>query len=544
MYKILIIDDEEPVREAVILLGEWSKLKVTDIKEAENGKQAMTLIEEYKPDIVLVDMKMPEMNGIEFLSFIKENYPEICSIVISGYNDFSYTKQAIKSKAIDYLLKPINKEELNNALTKAIDIINEERQNLKDTIENNIALNLSLPMVKEKILMSIIDGSSSKQNNSLYKKIIDFEGKGEYYCITLLRIMNLSQVKKKSFNNDIELLYYAISNVIAEISEDKIKCFSFRNPRMEREIIILSTSHQLNSLVTSDFVTKIIRKIKEMFGIVTIAGMGEACKDTENICESYKSANKVIGSINLLGNNYVAAIKDYKAIKEEKLSMINKFSMLANAVENGSYVYIKSIAEGILDKADKAGYFSVRSANRIINETIIVMNDIAMDFGMPNLSSDQEAYGVLNLREDTYDYLDLKSFKEALLSVLEYSYDKIRNSMKHNENFNVYDIKDYIDKHYFEEIKISIFTEKYFLSREYLMKLFKQEFGFGIYEYVQKVRMEKAKDLLKDFEVKIQSISKMIGYSDHNYFSKAFRNYYGASPSDYRAIILLQKEQL
>lgn len=537
MYKVLIIDDEEPVREAIRLLGQWDNLNITDIIEAQNGKQALTLIEEQNPNIILVDMKMPEMNGIEFLKIIRGKYPQICSIVISGFDDFFYTKEAIKAKTVDYLLKPINGEELNNALSKATDILKESSENLRESIENNMALNLSLPMVKEKIIMSIIDESSSKQNNDLYKKFLDFHGTDEYYSITLLRIMNLEEVKKRGFNNDIELLYYAISNIINEITENKVKNFSFRNPRFEREIIILSASGEVSNLPSCDFITKVVRKIKEIFGIVAIAAIGVVCDNTESLCESYKSADKVIGSINLIGKEYVVSIKDYKSTVKEKMSMINKFSVIESATRNGSYDSIKGIVQEFIDEVEKSGYFSIRSANRTLKELIIVMNDIVMDLGLPNSNSSSENYGVLDLREDRYDYSSLESFRQVLFCVLEYSYEKIKASKKYNENFNVYDIKNHIDRYYFEEIKISIFTDRYFLSREYLMKLFKQEFGFGIYEYVQKVRMEKAKELLKDFSIKVQSISKMIGYSDNNYFSKAFKNYYGSSPSDYRSII-------
>jgi two-component system, response regulator YesN len=544
MYKVLIIDDEEPVREAVKMLGQWDSLNITEIIEAQNGKQGLLLLEKYKPDIILVDMKMPEMNGIEFLKIVKEKYPEVCSIVISGFNDFFYTKEAIKSKAADYLLKPINREELNTALSKALDIIKENSRSLRASIENNIALNLSLPMVKEKILMSIIDECSSKENNDIYKRLVDLDGKDQYYSITLLKIMNLEEIKKKGFNNDIELLYYAISNVIEEITEKPVKNFSFRNPRLDREIIILSASNEANYLPGCEFLKKVVRKMKEVFGIAAIAAVGQVCNNTENLSEAYKSADKVIGSINLIGSDYVASIKDYKARIKEKVSMINKFSIIASAAQSGGYDYIKSIVEELIDEVKKSDYFSIRSANRILKELIIVMNDIAMELGLPNSNSSSEAYGVLDLREDRYDYSNLDTYKKALFSILDYSYIKIRDNKKYNENFNVYDIKEYIDRHYFEEIKISIFTDKYFLSREYLMKLFKQEFKFGIYEYVQKVRMEKAKELLKDFNVKINSISKMIGYSDNNYFSKAFRNYYGSSPSDYRAVLFIEKGHL
>jgi two-component system response regulator YesN len=128
-------------------------------------------------------------------------------------------------------------------------------------------------------------------------------------------------------------------------------------------------------------------------------------------------------------------------------------------------------------------------------------------------------------------------FKKYLLDVTELFYSLARKQMK-NDNLNIYEIKEYIDSNYCQEIRISLFTDKYFLSREYLMKLFKNEFGCGIYEYVLRVRMEKARELIADPTVKIHSIAQMLGYSDNNYFSKAFRNYFGISPSDYRCTLI------
>ncbi|HCS74237.1 MAG TPA: DNA-binding response regulator, partial [Clostridiales bacterium] len=126
-----------------------------------------------------------------------------------------------------------------------------------------------------------------------------------------------------------------------------------------------------------------------------------------------------------------------------------------------------------------------------------------------------------------------EQLKTLMLEVAEIFYNRVRKQLK-NDNLNVYEIKEYIENNYHKDIRISTFTGKYFLSREYLMKLFKNEFGCGIYEYVLKVRMEKAKELVADPNFKVQSISRLLGYADSNYFSKAFKNYFGISPSDYR----------
>jgi len=133
------------------------------------------------------------------------------------------------------------------------------------------------------------------------------------------------------------------------------------------------------------------------------------------------------------------------------------------------------------------------------------------------------------------DLVDASQWERRITEAVEQCCRRARQADRTGASFHISDIRAYIDRHYFEEIKISMFTEKYFLSREYLMKLFKQEYGVGIHEYMQKLRMEKARVLLGEETLKIQEISDMLGYNDKNYFSKAFRNYYGVSPSEYRS---------
>jgi two-component system response regulator YesN len=130
------------------------------------------------------------------------------------------------------------------------------------------------------------------------------------------------------------------------------------------------------------------------------------------------------------------------------------------------------------------------------------------------------------------DFVSYEQFSKLLDDALHFYLEQIRMTQT---TFEIGDIKAYIDNRYYEDIKISMFADKYFLSREYIMKLFKQQFGCGIHEYVQRIRMDKAKELLDDPSLKIQDISERLGYKDKNYFSKAFRNYFSVSPTEYRA---------
>ncbi|MNW58556.1 Xylose operon regulatory protein [compost metagenome] len=197
--------------------------------------------------------------------------------------------------------------------------------------------------------------------------------------------------------------------------------------------------------------------------------------------------------------------------------------------------HARTVLSEFVQKIQSAASFSLGDADRLVREVVVLFNDMVLELGVPAdrilPSSGERALRSLGLMTD---FATFGQFTHLLMQVLESYSEQIREQIAGNRPFSVESIKEYIDSHYFEDIKISMFTEKYFLSREYLMKLFKQQYGFGIHEYVQKVRMDKAQKLLDDPALKIQDISEMLGYKDKNYFSKAFRNYYSISPSEYR----------
>jgi len=530
MYKVLIIDDEEPAREAVKILVDWDSINVYEVFEAWDGENGIRLIEEKKPDIILVDMKMPGMGGMELLQLIESRYPDLAIIVISGYDNYEYTHQAIHSKVIDYLLKPIKKNELNDALAKAIDTISNRRKEQSQNIDKNILLNLSLHSLKEKIYIAAIEGSISKQMREIYSELIDTECNIKYYSVSVFRIMNLDEVSDKYFN-EIGLTQFAISNAINELFNDEFECFNFVNPKNNNEIIVIvSFKGGFNEKLKADYlhlIQKSRRKLKQLFELIIIVGVGGFYKGIDSLKKSSLESEKLIGSINLINNNDGIACDMPENTNIMKISLLEKKDLIFNAIESGSLTYTKGIIKGFVDKIEQGGILRLRDANRIFDELMLVFNNFSMIKGFD--ANELLSY-FKSLSRTVYNF---EQFKMYLLNFIELFYNISKRQIKNN-NFDIYEIKEFIDSNYCQDIKISYFTDKYFLSREYLMKLFKDEFGCGIYEYVIKVRMEKAKKLLADPNIKINRISQMLGYSNNNYFSKAFKNYFGISPSDYR----------
>lgn len=540
MYRVLIIDDEEPLREAIHILGDWKGLGVSEVLEANDGKTGLDMLRREKFDLALVDMKMPELSGSQLLQIAEQEFPELLLIVISGYNDFEYTRQAIRSKVVDYLLKPVNRGDLNSALRKAVDLLEARKRKRSEFIAQNITLNMSVPKLKEKMYLSILDRSFKNQSNEAFLPLIGADTAGNQFTAGILRLLNLEQVRKGRFHEDRDLMHFAVTNVINENSGGAFEAFSFVNPRNERELIAIFTMkkgyeedaafHSMHQL------KKAAATLKELFGIHCAGGLGATYGDYLELAGSYETAKARLDDIDLLQLKGPVVAGGGAAVQEfrDSPSLTGRMPQIRSILESGNAAHAKSILNEFTQRWQSSAHFSLGDADRTLRELLILLGDIAGELDEVPASLRAVKNKGLAALSLSGDYTSFSQFEGLLNELLDAYAGEISKSLAGNRSGVLENIKAYIDNHYFENIKISMFTDKYFLSREYLMKLFKGKYGCGIHEYVQKVRMDKARDLLADPALKVQDISEMLGYKDKNYFSKAFRNYYECSPSEFR----------
>ncbi|MDP4099088.1 response regulator [Paenibacillus sp. P96] len=545
MYKALIVDDEEPLREAIRILGDWKGLGITEVYEAENGETGLDMLKRHNIDLVMVDMKMPGLNGVDLLQIMEQDYPQLLTIVISGYNDFEFTRQAIRSKVIDYLLKPVNRTDLNQALRKAIDVLDAKRKSESDIITQNITLNMSLPKLKEKMYLSIVDRSFRRQAHEAFLPLIGADYPGNRFLLSVLRLMNVDEVRHARFGDDPELLDFAVTNVLAESGEERLQCFSFVNPRREREVIAVftMTDGRAEDLAfqAGHRVRKAVASLHQLFGLKAVAGIGGPQQEVTSLSSSYASVKAWFASLDVLklrGEPLVQTAE--QAVAANTCPVTGQLTMIQKAFETGGLAHAKNLLSDFIHMIRARQKFSLGDADRTLQELDMILREAGVRQGMNAVTVAPEEARRSAADIISMDFASFDQFAQVMHRMLEFYSRLAAEEGAGGRPFDIADIKTYIDQHYFEDIKISMFTEKYFLSREYLMKLFKQQFGHGIHEYVQKVRMNKAKELLNDPGLRIQEISDMLGYKDKNYFSKAFRNYYQLSPSEYRASLQTQ----
>jgi len=527
MYQVLIIDDEQTIHDAITILGDWNAIGVEQIHHAKNGEEGFRLLEQYHPEIVLVDMKMPKMNGVDYLRKVIEKYPDTQHIVISAYSNFQFARQAIKSHVLDYLLKPITRLDLNRALRKAYDALNHQRKMQK---ERNVPWD---DYRIEKSLLSLLNGSKADDLNDI------LPGMGHRYveyCICSLWITNLEQCCFDYFQDDFELMFHTFLSLFSEHSTEEIPCFSFHNPNSPHTISVIIASHQ-HGMIEKE-VQRLAKSWQalflEQFKLRVYVGISMPFQHGNSFCMSYFSSEAAAESINMIdetktinfqGNDFFCAS-----------AMVLRES-LAEALPPDRHfsVRVQNISVNYLSVLRRSEIFTIRQAFQDLQESYQFFYHICRQLQVPEKSIPHLYYergifknGIRLSFTGFQDYLQLVSniFKNWIQLLQPY--------LPTEKSYNIQHVKCYLDKHYCEQINIGTLAEQMYLSKGHLMKIFKENYHCGIYEYIQEKRMERAKELLLDPKQKIKSISQLLGYTNNNYFSKAFHNYYGLSPSEFR----------
>ncbi|WP_308636165.1 response regulator transcription factor [Paenibacillus silvisoli] len=527
MYKAIIIDDELPARRAIRALGEWEKYGVEVVAEAENGKQGLSLLEEHKPDVVFVDMKMPLMGGEQFLEKARSAYPDACYIVISGFDDFAYARSAMKAGSIDYLLKPIRKADLNGVIEQAIAIIDKRREQHSHESRTQIYRNLSAPLVKEKIYSTIIDRSGRFHHIRELEAVLGPETADSRYRAVVFKLLNVTEAIEGKFAGDAHAFYFALTNAVDELLGAFGQTFSFKNSRDDQELvaIVKTTGRNAEPGFGMGWLSD---KLTALFTVKLVAAEG-AAETFERLGDSYDAAQRTLMALNMIDLRPVPGQKE--AAEADRPSLLERMNLIAQAMESGSEQQAVQELRKWLEEIEAAGVVTMSGMLAMEAELRLLAESLLAAFKV----DEQEAAAELErfdrlLRGKIYEFLVFKhaviSFMISLFAVLGRAGGGASTPEK---------IKAYIDLHYFEELPVSFFAERFHMSKEHLTRVFKQKYALGIHEYQLQIRMTKAKEWLSDKALKIQTVSEMVGFRDQNYFSKAFKKYTGLTPLEFRA---------
>ncbi|MCR5671735.1 MAG: response regulator [Butyrivibrio sp.] len=520
-YKVLSADDELWSRENIKRMLHWEDYSIEFLEPACDGEEVLERIPKEQPDIVITDINMPFLSGLELLDRIRNEYPDIITLAVSGYDDFQKVKGVFMSGGIDYLLKPVSREQLVDSLSKALKTLEQrEAENAKK--EDNI--------LRENYVSSFLedDEFSSLLNGKLFRPGNEFHipsTKVFSEVSTILVKFHDVEILKQNYEKDVLRMSYDLKNKLREIIEND-RSIVFNYTDKVNEFII-----ELNE--TPAGLRRIADCILEAFpidtqGPVTVA-IHDRASSLDDIATIYREMIAELVTRPFGQSHSIVMCTGSKKSGELQGRYTNRIeSLLTECLSKGDTEQAKNIIMDTagLGRCENAGW----SLFEVTQFTTGVLNTIADC----DKNKDNRAYEEV---QDAINY-GLRSLnKEIVLANIALAI-RIASGSSAAESSSissqVESIHDYIEKHYMEHLSLSDLAEQFFVEPSYLSRKFSQKYGETITAYITGCRMNRAKELMKDEDNKLEVISFEVGYDDYNYFSRVFRRFEGMSPTEFR----------
>lgn len=533
--KVFLVEDEYIVREGIKNNIDWEKNGYDFCGEASDGELAFPMISEKRPDIVITDIRMPFMDGIELSRMIKEEYPEIKIIILSGHEEFEYAKAAIQIAVEEYLLKPINGDELLQVVNRVAQKIKEENES-RETLQEGEG-DENFEYAKRQLLSSLIDDNASLSDAMEQGKKIHLNLMAQCYNIMMLKLQRKN--KEQGFSQRILELYKTMEDTLKE--QDGQSIMFDRAP--EGKVILFMGSGEEEIRRNMDVFAGQFREILPEYEDVTYFGsVGVPVMRLRELGESYEAAShgfsyRFLTEPNQIVDNHTV----FDQTRNEK-----KFSCSIGSVDiqNLDKQKIESFLKG--GEMDEIHFFVEEymkntgdaGKNSMIFRQYIVMDmffaashfltqitDGREQLGEPFESPEQMQKIVSDL-EATVVYI-----KELFTKVMQ-----VRDAQTTEHNSDVVEnAKKYISENYHdEELTLNTVAHEVNVSPNHLSAMFSQKTGQTFVKYLTDVRMHRAKELLKCTSKRSNEICEEVGYRDPHYFSHLFKKNVGCSPIQYR----------
>ncbi|MGH4052021.1 MAG: response regulator [Clostridium sp.] len=513
LCKILIVDDEYLLRQGIKHLVDWNKEGFEIIGEVSNGKEAIDFIEKLNPHIIISDIVMPIMDGVDLTRIVKTKYPEIQIVILSGYSDFNYVKDTFKLGVKDYVLKPkLDPEEMILLLKN---VANNIPNFIMSTSKNSNTLNIN------NILSKLISGFYSDFNEIAVKDTFPLDS---FFLIgdNIKKINNINSMSLLSIKS---ILSKAVKKhltdlICYEVEADSNFFLLLINLKAENYSKVLNQINLMLLEVSND--------IPEIFFV--LSNLFNSLYELEDIY--INSLKPLLGYKFYFKNRNIITYEDLP-----KNSLIDKFDLKYYSGQ----IYLLNIDNALNYLRD---YLCQSIKNININEfelktlfenalyNIINILD-ELNFNMEEMNASKLEY---------FQNIDETKSPDDLLFLLDIITKTIK-SLLNNQQSKLNDhminkIIEYISNHYYEQLSLKQVADKFHFNYYYLSSYFSSHIAEGFSEYLNKIRMQKAVELLANEQIPVSEISFMVGYSDHSYFCKVFKKFKKLTPSKFRRNIL------
>jgi two-component system response regulator YesN len=513
MLKVMVAEDEQWIRRGIIKCIDWETHGCRLIAEASDGVKAMQLIELRLPDIVLLDIHMPECDGLQLMQSCQHlaNRPKF--IIISGYNYFEYARTALSLGAFAYLLKPIKKDEVNRTIRELCKAIMEERE-LRSNLEHaHKQLSASIPIVREKIMLDLLAGGTDNKTQR------DFASFTPYYAVLIIGLDGYLSIRTDSAKSS-EARTTILSTIGRILKTYEESTIFERGENCYVIVLGLQTRTEQAHLM----IGRLVQQELEAARLSVTVAAGSIIQDVSNIRSSFHEAQMAYREKLVAGGGKLLTFRPNSSVPyfmpEEHIRT------LCIAVELSDLRAIRSGIQLIFNYVLRHGAVGYEGVNKLVARIMDAASDVARRY-------DDVA---VRFQPDNLDFIEgLESLTEYMYEILEAISEEIAAGKESSGMKAVAAAVKFIHLHYNEDINLDKLAQHVKLNPNYLSEVFKKEIGVNYIDYIVKLRIDKAKELMELSPwLSVAKVAELVGYENSRYFSSVFVKRTGFKPSEYK----------
>lgn len=533
MYNALVVDDEEIIRRGICRKLERFFPDINVAPAQENAIEALHYIQNNPVDIVYVDIKMPMLDGLEFIKRARRYDSHIQFVVISGYTNFEYAKEALHLKVGDYLLKPVDNTEFREVTERIIEELDKKGFDIKSENKTKAEAEEGRFLQKSRYLTELIKMDSLIDTVELLK---DLEGlkvnfNNTHFRVVTILVENIGEIDDFKDISGQFVLKFAVCNIMNEVFMN-LECQVFAHEKNDNQFIaILNTQTSLATHFLCEKAKYLTDVLYNIYKIKAFAGIGLETARAEDICVSYTQATESALCGIMLADKQVELFKNERDAKLE-------FQFINELEKNILEKYIKSqneegIADFIKEAVGKLRKVGINYTNlRLISFDIYVL---IVKLLQEEGKDTEAAITMLEQMEERFrkgiGLAEAERFLTECLREISAQFDEHK---KVGAKALIEDIREYVNTHYSREISLSGIAGKFYINPCYLSQLFKKEMNMKFIDYITEIRLQKSVELLKTTSLTVNEVAEAVGYKDARYFREIFVKHMGSTPSQLR----------
>lgn len=537
MINVVIADDEEKICRLIMALGDWDSMGMTVTGTVSNGIEALELLGQKPADILITDIRMPGINGIKLIEKVSKISPSTRIIIVSGYAEFEYAQSAVRYGVSDYLLKPINKSQLNEALSKLAGEISGARQQADAMDRARLRTDADEQTIRSAVISDLLIDPSRELTEAALRDKYRFNTKGGAYRIICVKLDDAAAAVRREasaaegadaaqrdffWNKVMSVMNSSLKDICDDIimlTQSRYLYALISYPAKREEDLIKAVRSCLSQTVS---LRGILRKEEAAYALGSVAA------DAADISASLSSAKKAIKDRLTKGNLRVLEADPSQGALYDKKLLDHYAKVVTHALETiDEEELLREIEELKTRTGSISGVrgFEIYELARQIGSMLLMRLDLQdKNDRLKAFTTDCDNCGGIDaLFAVTSDFVgclmkELKAMRE------DSSVRPIRQAKK------------YLQNHYSQQISLEAISEELGLTPTYFSSLFKKETGTGFARYLSNLRIEAAKELLRDSNLSVEKICCRVGYSDVRHFNKIFEQSAGVKPAVYRKL--------